>query len=76
MTTNDHIAAIKEHLKAIEAEKQPKKGSTMYFVARVQYNNISTLCWSFVSRKQFGTIDPVAVLDFINSGKIITVNEE
>lgn len=25
MTTNDHIAAIKEHLKAIEAEKQPKQ---------------------------------------------------
>lgn len=25
MTTNDHIAAIKGHLKAIEAEKQPKK---------------------------------------------------
>lgn len=84
MTTNDHIAAIKEHLRAIEAEKQPKqpkKEPKRYLVIPVEdkYTGLVIHRLSMKAARSGKNYDR-AFLDnmwrFIESGKIITVNEE
>lgn len=92
MTTNDHIAAIKEHLRAIEAEKQPKKEPKRYLVVELQGFNTArdgrdiidichAACAEFVrdSKMQYVLDSRAKMNEFervIRSGKIITVNEE
>lgn len=81
MTTNDHIAAIKEHLKAIEAEKQSKKEPKMFLVIPVKDKYIGRIIHR-LSMKAAHTEKGYdrALIDnmwtFIESGSIITVNEE
>lgn len=91
MTTNDHIAAIKEHLKAIEAEKpkEPKR----YLVIPVECESTSQIVEIYIYElailalsKQYVYLDDVpkdAIVEalrrgyeyLILSGQIITVNE-
>lgn len=92
MTTNDHIAAIKEHLKAIEAQKQPKKESKRYlvvelfgFTAALNGADIIADCNNYHAPFCYDTkmqyvLDAMTrrqrLEDVIRYGKIITINEE
>lgn len=84
MTTNELIAAIKEHLKGIEAEKQPKKEPKRYLMIPVDYNSPKeVVCHLFESTDKNWKDDYWRMMtgfftfkDFILSGKIITINEE
>jgi hypothetical protein len=90
MTTNDHIAAIKEHLKAIEAEKQPKKEPKRYLVVDLEYypnldgfplsESIAMVLY-FMEKAENGkafspTVYRKVLSALLSTGKIITVNEE
>lgn len=88
MTTNDHIAAIKKHLKAIEAEMQPKREPKRYLVIPVEgdcdspelltYREAMRInpALRYCSYNVFNDVIATVFDRIASQGKIITTNEE
>lgn len=80
MSIESHIAAIKEHLKAIESEKQSKKESKRYLVVEVDADSPREALWGVTKRARRSHDYLLRAFDdmekFFLKGKIITVNEE